>query len=221
LVEQYAKDIIVLSGGLDGEITSLILNVGEAQAESALLWWKSVFNEDFYLEINRHQLEAEDHANEVLIRFSKAHGVKLVATNNSYYVNLGDANAHDVLLCVRDGELMSTPIGRGRGYRHGFENDEFYFKTPDQMKRLFADLPESILSMVEIIGKCEAYTLSRDVLLPKFEIPEAELNKRNLSKDVSDYEFLLALCLEGMASKIDRNNPKYKEYKNTHNIYSI
>ena len=213
LVEQYAKDIIVLSGGLDGEITSLILNVGEAQAESALLWWKSIFNEDFYLEINRHQLEAEDHANEVLIRFSKAHGVKLVATNNSYYVNQGDANAHDVLLCVRDGELMSTPIGRGRGYRHGFENDEFYFKTPEQMKRLFADLPESILSIAEIIEKCEAYTLSRDVLLPKFEIPEEFIDPSDDINGTKNGEngFLKHLTYQGALKRYGEISEELKE----------
>ena len=80
LVEKYCEDLIVLSGGLDGEITSLILNVGETQAEASLLWWKERFKEDFYLEINRHQLESEDHANEVLISFSKKHNVKLIAT---------------------------------------------------------------------------------------------------------------------------------------------
>jgi len=171
LIVQYKKEILVLSGGLDGEISSLILNAGEAKAEEALTWWKDQFGKDFYLEINRHDLEAEDHANEALLLFSKTHDIRLVATNNAYYIQQEDAKAHDVLLCVRDGELVSTPIGHGRGFRFGFQNDEFYFKSPDQMKRLFADLPEAILSITEIIDKCEPYTLSRNVLLPKFGIP--------------------------------------------------
>ncbi|MFM7386736.1 MAG: PHP domain-containing protein, partial [Bacteroidota bacterium] len=157
LLQSYKSDIIVLSGGLDGEIYSLILNAGEAKAEEALLWWKSQFGDDFYLEINRHRLEAQEHANEVLTAFAQQHNVRLVATNNTYYIQQADAKAHDVLLCVKEGELVSTPIGHGRGYRFGFANDEFYFKSPDQMKRLFADLPQSILSVAEIIDKCEPY----------------------------------------------------------------
>jgi DNA polymerase-3 subunit alpha len=172
LIEQYKEELIALSGGIEGEIGSLILNVGENQAEEALIWWKSQFGEDFYLEINRNKLEAQEHANEVLVRFAKKHSVALVATNNTYYVEQSDAKAHDVLLCVREGELVSTPIGRGKGYRYGFANDEFYFKSPEQMKRLFANLPEAILSIGAILEKCEPYSLSRSVLLPKFDIPQ-------------------------------------------------
>ena len=154
LIEQYRSDLMVLSGGLEGEIASLILNVGEKQAEDSLCWWKEQFNDDFYVEINRHHLEAEDHANEVLVRLAEKHQVKLVATNNTYYINQSDAQAHDVLLCIRNGELLSTPKGRGRGYRFGFENDEYYFKSPEQMKQLFADLPEALDNTVEIARRC-------------------------------------------------------------------
>ena len=172
VVERYKEDIMVLSGNLYGEIPSKILNIGENQAEEALLWWKEQFGDDFYLEIMRHNQEDENRVNKTLIEFSKKHKVKLIATNNTYYVNKEDANAHDILLCVKDGEKQATPIGRGRGYRYGLPNQEYYYKSEEEMKKLFADLPEAIINIQEIIDKVEIYSLYRDVLLPKFEIPD-------------------------------------------------
>jgi DNA polymerase III subunit alpha len=172
VVEKYKEDIMVLSGNLNGEIPSKILNIGENQAEEALLWWKEQFGDDFYLEVMRHNQEDENRVNKTLIEFAKKHNVKLIATNNTYYVNKEDANAHDILLCVKDGEKQATPIGRGRGYRYGLPNQEYYYKSEEEMKKLFSDLPEAIINIQEIIDKVEIYSLYRDVLLPKFEIPD-------------------------------------------------
>ncbi|CAM4036150.1 DNA polymerase III subunit alpha [Flavobacterium antarcticum] len=172
IIEQYKEDIMVLSGNLYGEISSKILNVGENQAEDAVIWWKQQFGEDFYLEIMRHSQEDENRVNKTLIEFSKKHDVKLVATNNTFYLNKEDANAHDILLCVKDGEKQATPIGRGRGYRYGLPNQEYYFKSEDEMKKLFSDLPEAIINIQEIVDKVEIYSLYRDVLLPKYDIPQ-------------------------------------------------
>ena len=172
IIEQYKEDIIVLSGNLYGEISSKILNVGENQAEEALIWWKQQFGGDFYLEIMRHNQEDENRVNKTLIEFSRKHDVKLVATNNTFYLNKEDANAHDILLCVKDGEKQATPIGRGRGYRYGLPNQEYYFKSEYEMKKLFSDLPEAIISIQEIVDKVETYSLYRDVLLPKYDIPQ-------------------------------------------------
>lgn len=171
IIEQFKGDVIALSGNLYGEVPNKILNVGEKQAEEALLWWKQTFGADFYLEIMRHDQEDEDRVNQVLIQFAKKHKVKLVASNNTYYGKREDAEAHDILLCVKDGELVNTPIGRGRGYRYGLPNQEYYFKSSDEMKALFKDLPEAILNLQEIVDKVEGYDLARDVLLPKFDIP--------------------------------------------------
>jgi DNA polymerase-3 subunit alpha len=128
---------LYLTGNLYGEVPSKILNVGEHQAEEALLWWKENFGADLYVEIMRHNQEDEDRVNAVLISIAQKHEVKLVATNNTYYINQEDANAHDILLCVKDGEKQATPIGRGRGYRYGFPNQEYFFKSPDEMKSAF------------------------------------------------------------------------------------
>jgi DNA polymerase-3 subunit alpha len=176
VVEKYKENVMVLSGNLYGEIPSKILNIGEVQAEEALIWWKEQFGDDFYLEIMRHNQEDENRVNKTLIEFSQKHDVKLIATNNTYYVNKEDANAHDILLCVKDGEKQATPIGRGRGYRYGLPNQEYYFKSQEDMKKLFADLPDAITNIQEIVDKVEIYSLYRDVLLPKYDIPEEFIN---------------------------------------------
>ncbi|MCW5518476.1 DNA polymerase III subunit alpha [Aureitalea sp. L0-47] len=172
VVEQYKEDIIVLTGSLYGEVPSKLLNIGEKQAEEALLWWKEQFGNDLYVEIMRHGQEDERRVNESLMALARKHHVKIVACNNTYYINKEDANAHDILLCVKDGEKQATPIGRGRGYRYGLPNQEYYFKSQDEMKALFKDLPDAIGTISEVIDKVESYTLARDVLLPNFDIPE-------------------------------------------------
>lgn len=171
VLSQYKEDLIVLSGNLYGEIPSLLLNVGQKQAEEALLWWKAQFGPDFYLEVGRHGLEVEERLNPMIVALSEQHQVKLVATNNTYYVEQADAVAHDVLLCVKDNELVETPKGRGRGFRYGLENDTYYMRSSEEMLALFADLPQAIASVSEIISKCEHYALAREVLLPAFDIP--------------------------------------------------
>jgi|TARA_R110000737_G_scaffold164321_1_gene191792 DNA polymerase-3 subunit alpha len=171
LIEEYKEDLICLTGNLYGEVPNMILNLGESQAEEALLYWKDLFKDDLYLEIMRHGQEDEERVNEVLIRFSEKHEVKLVATNNTYYLDKSDAESHDILLCLKDNELVSTPIGRGRGFRYGLPNQEYYFKSEEEMKELFLDLPEAIFTIEEILNKIEPYQLARDVLLPAFDIP--------------------------------------------------
>ncbi|WP_025743424.1 DNA polymerase III subunit alpha [Aquimarina pacifica] len=172
VIKQYKEDIIVLTGNLYGEVPSKVLNIGEKQAEEALLWWHQEFGDDLYIEIMRHNQEDENRVNQVLINFSKKYGIKTIATNNTYYCEKEDANAHDILLCVKDGEKQATPIGRGRGYRYGLPNQEYYFKSSEEMKTVFKDLPEAIINIQEVVDKIEPFVLARDVLLPAFEIPE-------------------------------------------------
>lgn len=172
LIQEYKEDLIVLTGNLYGEVPSKVLNIGENQAEDALLWWKNEFGDDLYIELMRHSQEDENRVNPTLIELAKKHDVKLVASNNTYYAKKSDANAHDILLCVKEGEKQGTPIGRGRGYRYGLPNQDYYFKTSDEMKKAFVDIPEAILNIEGLVAKIEAYQLARDVLLPAFDIPE-------------------------------------------------
>ena len=172
VVEQYKEDVIALTGNLYGEVPSKILNVGEKQAEEALLWWKEQFGDDLYIELMRHNQDDENAVNKVLLQFAEKHNVKTVATNNTFYMAREDANAHDILLCVKDGEKQATPIGRGRGYRYGLPNQEYYFKSTQEMKELFADIPEAIINIQELVDKITPFTLGSPVLLPAFDIPE-------------------------------------------------
>lgn len=179
IIKEHKENLMVLSGNLYGEIPNKILNEGEKQAEEALLWWKNEFKDDFYLEIMRHGQENENHVNQVLLQFAKKHQIKTIATNNTYYTEKTEAEAHDVLLCVKDNEKIDTPKGRGRGYRYGLPNNEYYFKSSEQMKELFKDIPQAIINIQEIIDKTETYSLARDVLLPKFTIPEEFKNPQD------------------------------------------
>ena len=212
-IQQYKEDIIILSGNLYGEIPSKILNMGENQAEEALIWWKKEFGDDFYLELMRHSQEDENRVNVSLVALAKKHNVKTVATNNVFYVNKEDSNAHDILLCVRDGEKQATPIGRGRGYRYGLDNQEYYFKSAEAMKKLFHDLPEAISNTEEIVNKIEIYDLAREVLLPKFDIPseflvaedEADKGKRG------ENNYLNHLTRQGAKRRYSEITPEIQE----------
>lgn len=173
LLMDHKEDLICLSGGMAGHLKDIILNRGEHAAETELQWWISQFGEDFYLELNRHNLEDEDHANEVLLKFARKYELKVVAGNDVYYHTRDDHAAHDALICIGNAESVHTPIGRGRGFRFGFEVQEYYFKSPAEMKALFVDLPQAIYHTQEIADKIESYSLKSDeLMLPNFPIPE-------------------------------------------------
>jgi len=205
IVEKYKEDLIVLTGNTYGEVPNKILNIGEKQAEEALVWWKEQFGDDLYIELMRHGQEDENHINKVLLEFASKHSIKTVATNNTFYLEKKDANAHDILLCVKDGEKQATPIGRGRGYRYGLPNSEYYFKSSEEMKELFVDIPEAIVNTQEIVDKITPFELARDVLLPAFDI-EAQFQD---SKDLEDggkrgeNNFLRHITYEGAKERYD------------------
>ena len=172
LIKKHSDGLIALTGSLYGSIPNIILNIGEQQAEEEFKWWLEIFGEDFYVELNRHDLEEEEHVNSVLIKLARKYDVKIISSNNVYYLNKDDANSHDILLCVKEGELQSTPKGKGRGFRYGFPNDEFYLKSSEEMVEMFSDIPEAVTNISDIIKKIEIFDLSRDVLLPEFKIPD-------------------------------------------------
>jgi len=107
------------------------------------------------IELNRHGTREEERVNDTLLKFAKKHNVKYFAANECYYLEKEEAHAHDVLLCIKEGEFQSTPIGEGRGTRYGLPNNEFYLKSQDEVKQLFRDLPEAITTVSEIIDKVE------------------------------------------------------------------
>ena len=202
IIENYSDGLIVLSGDKYGEISSKILNVGERQAEESLAWWKSNFKDDYYLELTRHGEDEDDILNQTIIKFSKDHNIKIVATNSTKYIHKEDANAHDILLCVKDGEKQSTPIGKGRSFRYGLKNQEYYFKSSDEMNLLFGDLPEAISNINEIVEKVEFFDLNRDVLLPKFTIP-SDFEPKTSDIENEYLEHITYLGAKNIYKKID------------------
>jgi DNA polymerase-3 subunit alpha len=202
LIKQYREGLIATTGSLTSEIPHLILNVGEKQAEEVFVWWHQLFGEDFYIELNRHDTREEDRVNETLLKFAEKHNVKYFAANENFYLTKEESNAHDVLLCIKEGEFQSTPIGSGRGTRYGLPNSNYYFKSQEEMKSLFHDLPDSITTIDEIINKVETYELKRNVLLPKFDIP----------KDfTSEDDYLKHLTYEGAKKRYPELTPEIKE----------
>lgn len=213
----FQEDLIVTTGGLWGEVPYKILNVGDTQAEEALIWWKEHFGEDLYVEINRHGIPEEDHVNGVLLDFAAKHNIKLIAANNTYYTRKDQAEAHDVLLCVKDAESVNKAkkyIGkRGREFRYGFPNDEFYMKSPEEMKKLFSDIPEAIINTNEIVEKVESYELAREVLLPKFEIPDEFLKAEDEADGgkLGENAFLRHLTYEGAKKRYGEITDEIRE----------
>lgn len=204
LLLEYKEDLIALTGGIWGEIPNKILFEGRQQAEEALLWWKEHFKDDFYIELNRHGIEEENEINKILLEYATKHSIKYVGCNNTYYANKKDAESHDVLLCIRDARSVSQPkkyIGkRGREFRFGFPNEEFYIKSGEEMKQLFADLPDAITTTQEIADKIESFELERDVLLPKFNIPDEFKDERDLtdsSLKIGENNYLRHITYEG------------------------
>jgi len=209
LIKKYRKDLIALSGNIYGIIPQLILNHGIEAAEEELKWWIDTFGKDFYIELNRHGLDEEDHLNKILLDFSKKYNIKTVAANDVFYIEKEDSSAHDILLCIKQGEFKSTPIGRGRGKRYGFKNEEYYFKSQEKMKTLFSDIPESIENIKEIIEKIEIYNLEREVVLPKYKLPKEFNTNKNIIK--SQNEYLKKITYDGAIKRYKKIDDNLKE----------
>lgn len=179
LVLKYHKGLIATTCCLAAEVPRAIIKKGEAEAEKIFKWWLDLFGEDYYIELQRHDIPEQRIVNEVLLKWSLKYNVKVIATNDSHYVNQADSNAHDILLCINTGEKQATEKAKDgdeennqKGKRFAFYNDQFYFKTTEEMSTLFSDVPEAIDNTNEIVDKVELLKLKQDILLPNFVIPE-------------------------------------------------
>ena len=155
LILKYHEGLIATTCCIGAEIPQAILKEGEDVAEEKFKWWLDLFGEDYYIELQRHKMEEQDKVNEVLMRFSKKYNVKMIVSNDSHYLDKENANAHDILLCINTGDVQSTPKGDFKGQRFGFPNDEFYFKTKEEMSTLFSDVPHAVENTIEIVDKIE------------------------------------------------------------------
>lgn len=173
LIEQYHEGLIATSCCLGAEIPQAILHGNLEKAESLLRWWLNLLGEDFYIELQRHKgLEnidqlgvSQEDINQQLLRFAEKYQVKVIATNDSHYVEEDDWSSHDILLCVNTNSLLSE------ANRFKFPSADFYFKTQEQMNNLFRDVPQALDTTMEIFDKIDTLDLARDVLLPAFPLP--------------------------------------------------
>lgn len=210
LILKYNKGLIATTCCLAAEVPRAILNKGEDEAEKLFKWWLDIFGEDYYVELQRHGIPDQNKVNEVLVRFAEKYNVKIIATNDTHYVEQDFFEAHDILLCVNTGEKKSTPVMRDyndedsstKGKRFAFYNDQFYFKTTQEMSELFADLPQAIDNTNEIAGKVELLNLKKDILLPHFALPQGYTDQ---------FHYLHHLTFEGARKRYGDLNQETNE----------
>jgi DNA polymerase-3 subunit alpha len=217
LIEKYQEGLIATSCCIGAHVPQAILKSDEAAAEKEFKWWLDIFGEDYYIEIQRHQIPEQQIINDRLLQFAKKYKVPVIATNDSHYINEDDANAHDILLCINTGEKQSTPGFDDfvndeiqiKNRRFKFPNNEFYFKTQAQMSALFSDLPESIDNTNAIVDKVDVLNLKKDILLPAFPIPkEFQIHKE---ANMNQWELLKHLTWEGAHKRYPEITPELQE----------
>lgn len=176
-LERFHEGLIICSACIAGEVPRAILRGDTTKAEETILWYKSVFGDDYYLELQRHEVTdpaqranretfpLQQQANQVIIELAHRHGVKLVCTNDVHFVNQEDAEAHDVLICLSTGKDKDDPN------RLLYSKQE-WFKTRAEMEQTFADVPEALDNTGEILDKVELYDLDNNPIMPFFPIPE-------------------------------------------------
>ena len=179
LIHKYHEGLIATTCCLGALVPQTILKKGEAEGENEFKWWLNIFQEDYYVELQRHGIPEQDKVNLVLLKFAKKYNVKIIASNDSHYVDEKDANAHDILLCINTGEKQATPKWSEtsdddvmvKNKRFAFPNNQFYLKTAEEMTKVFADIPQAIDNTNEIVAKVDLLDLKREILLPFFEVP--------------------------------------------------
>ncbi|WP_207427719.1 DNA polymerase III subunit alpha [Pedobacter sp. SYSU D00535] len=213
LILKYHEGLIATTCCIGASVPQAILKKGEEEGEAEFKWWLDLFGEDYYIELQRHEIPDQEKVNHVLLKFAKKYNVKIICSNDSHYVDQQDANAHDILLCVNTGDMQSTPIATdeegGKGYRFGFPNDQFYFKTQAEMAQLFHDLPQALDNTNEIVDKVEHLKLKRDILLPNFPIPpEFKIHPDDV---LNQWEYLRHLTMTGARERYKEITPDVQE----------
>lgn len=181
ILAQYSGGLIGLSSCLKGEIPRH-LSAGriDKARESALEYKKILGADSFYLEIQPNELPEQEEVNKLLIELSRDLHIPLVATNDCHYLNSEDAKAHEVLLCIQTGKTMNDAD------RMRFSKDTFYFKSPEEMKNAFKDVPEAVENTKRIAEKCNLEFRFNEFKLPKFAVPEGEQLTAYLEKLAED-----------------------------------
>lgn len=194
LLEQHHEGLIVCSACLGGEIPQKIMKGSIQEAEEAILWFKNLMGDDYYLEMQRHETHRPDadqtvyehqvEVNKVLVELAHKHNIKLIATNDVHFVNEEDADAHDRLICLSTGKDLNDPN------RMRYTKQE-WLKTTAEMNQIFSDIPEALSNTLEIADKVEFYSIDSGPIMPTFNIPtdfgtEEEYRKKFTEKNIFD-----------------------------------
>ena len=192
-LEKYHEDLIVCSACIAGEVPAKILKNDIAGAREAIEWYKNLFGDDYYLELQRHEVRdphqranretfpLQQQANKVLMELAKEYGIKLVCTNDCHFVNQDNAEAHDHLLCLATGKDLDDPN------RMLYTKQE-WFKTREEMNEVFADVPEALSNTLEILDKVEFYSIDHSPIMPFFPIPKEFGTEEDTRKRITPEE---------------------------------
>ena len=192
-LEKYHEDLIVLSGCIAGEVPSKILRGDMAGARKAIEWYKGIWGDDYYLELQRHEVKdpaamanrdaypLQEQANKMMIELAKEYGIKLVCTNDVHFVEQEQAEAHDRLICMGTGKDLDDPS------RMLYTKQE-WFKTYEEMKEVFSDISEALFNTMDVFNKVELYSIEHQPTLPLFPIPQGFR---------SEYDYLESLTFNG------------------------
>lgn len=193
-LEAHREGLIICSACLGGEIPRLILSGRMDEADASVRWWKETFGDDYYIELQRHKTdvpggnrdtyEEQQKVNPELMRLARKYDIKIIATNDSHFVNAEDAEAHDRLICISTNNYLNDPA------RMRYTKQE-WFKTREEMSQVFADLPEALANTMEIYDKVETYSIDHEPIMPNFDIPadfgtEEEYRSRITEQELFD-----------------------------------
>jgi len=210
-LEKYHEGLIVCSACIAGEVPAKILKGDMAGAREALEWYHRVFGEDYYLELQRHEVKdptvranretfpLQQQANKVLIEFAREYGIKLICSNDVHFVEQENAEAHDHLLCLSTGKDLDDPT------RMLYSKQE-WFKTKAEMNDIFSDVPEALSNTLEILDKCEIYSIDHDPIMPFFPIPESFGTEEQWRERISEEQLY-----EEFTRDENGNNPMPRE----------
>lgn len=189
-LEEYHEGLVCCSACLAGEVNQAILANDMEKAKEVALWHKSIFGEDYYLEIQHNGINEQVLANQKLIQLSRELDIPLVATNDAHYLKREDAYNHEVLLCIQTGKRMTDED------RMKFDTDELYVKSPEEMSAFFSNVPDAIENTVKIAEKCNVEFEFGHTILPNYDVP---------TEFKTHYDYLEKLTLDGMKERYGDN----------------
>ena len=217
-LEKYHEDLIVCSACIAGEVPAKILKGDIPGAREAIEWYKSVFGDDYYLELQRHEVKdpnqranretfpLQQRANKEILKLAKEYGIKVVCTNDCHFVDQENAEAHDHLLCLSTGKELNDPT------RMLYSKQE-WFKTREEMNEIFADVPEALSNTLEILDKVETYSIDHSPIMPFFPIPEEFGTEEETRKRISPEELFREFTTDENGNEIMSHEEAEKKIK--------